>query len=36
MENSMQTLQYMFCAYTMSFCDMKLFTEDLKNGLILQ
>ena len=36
MENSMQTLQYLFCAYTMSFSDMKLFTEGLKNGLILQ
>ena len=36
MENSMQTLQYLFCAYAMSFDDMKLFTEDLKNGSILQ
>ena len=34
-KDSMQTLQYQFCAYTMSFDDMKLFTEDLKNGLIL-
>ena len=30
----MQTLQYLFCAYTMSFDHMKLFTADLKNGLI--
>ena len=36
MKNSMQTLQYLFCAYRMSFGDMKSFTENLKNGLILQ
>ena len=36
MENAMQTLQYLFCAYTMSFGHKKLFTENLKNGLILQ
>ena len=36
MENSMQTLQYLFCAYTMSFGDMKVFTADLKNILILR
>ena len=29
MENSMQTLQYLFCSYTISFGDIKLFTEDL-------
>ena len=34
----MQILQYVFCAYrpTMSFGDTKLFTENLKDGLILQ
>ena len=36
MENSMQTLQYVICAYIMSFGEMKLFTEDLMKGLILQ
>ena len=36
MKNSLQTLQYLFCPYTMSFGDMKLFTENLKNDLILQ